>query len=196
MKVRNVLVAVVVAAIFVMGSVSLSLADTYNGSGKAIMLVDGSEDPDTQVAAKVTDYSFPGSSSLFFQINGISGWHSINSGMGTTTTLGTYEGGDYIVFKVNYNSSDYLSTDSNYATIIYHDSFAYAGQKPIVQPYYERADILWSIQDVSFRLDVLSTENPVSGDNGVAPVPLPEAFWLLGSGLIALVGIRRKAFFG
>jgi len=28
------------------------------------------------------------------------------------------------------------------------------------------------------------------------PVPLPEAFWLLGSGLIALVGIRRKAFFG
>jgi hypothetical protein len=196
MKARNVLVAVVIAACLVMGSVGPSLADTYNGSGKAIMLVDGKADSDTQVTAKVTDYSFPNTSSLSFQINGAGSWTSIACGLGVATTLGTYQGGDHIVFKVSYNNADYLSTNSKFATITYHDSFANPGEKPIVVPYYERADILWSIGGISFRLDVLSTENPVSGDNGVAPVPLPEAFWLLGSGLIALVGIRRKAFFG
>jgi|GEM_PF-5974937 len=44
--------------------------------------------------------------------------------------------------------------------------------------------------------NTFTSQNLGSGDIINTPVPLPEAFWLLGSGLIALVGIRRKAFFG
>jgi hypothetical protein len=29
---------------------------------------------------------------------------------------------------------------------------------------------------------------------GATPVPVPAAAWMLGVGLVALVGIRRKAF--
>ena len=33
----------------------------------------------------------------------------------------------------------------------------------------------------------------VAGDNdNVAPVPVPAAFWLFGSGLIGLIGLRRR----
>ena len=43
--------------------------------------------------------------------------------------------------------------------------------------------------------DIFSAENlkaQVSMKNFVAPVPIPGAVWLLGSGLIGLMGIRRK----
>jgi hypothetical protein len=41
-------------------------------------------------------------------------------------------------------------------------------------------------------LDDFSLIEPVRGSALVAPVPIPSALWLLGSGLIGLVGIRRK----
>ena len=40
--------------------------------------------------------------------------------------------------------------------------------------------------------DIVAYHNLTSGAN-VAPVPIPGAVWLLGSGLIGLIGLRRKS---
>lgn len=52
---------------------------------------------------------------------------------------------------------------------------------------YNTVFIEWD-QGGSFLLSVGSADS----DDNVAPVPLPAAAWLLGSGLFGLIGIRRR----
>lgn len=40
--------------------------------------------------------------------------------------------------------------------------------------------------------DILKLPAVLGADVGTAPVPIPGALWLLGSGLVGLVGLRRK----
>ncbi|BBO68373.1 hypothetical protein DSCA_23030 [Desulfosarcina alkanivorans] len=52
------------------------------------------------------------------------------------------------------------------------------------------------VLDVRFTFDLDSGDEDIAIDNvqinGVSAVPVPAAVWLLGSGLVGLIGIRRK----
>jgi len=60
--------------------------------------------------------------------------------------------------------------------------------------FYGFDDPLWNSIALDFDLngtsDIVSA-TPGDGDH-VAPIPLPAALWLFGSGLLGLLGIRRK----
>jgi hypothetical protein len=54
-------------------------------------------------------------------------------------------------------------------------------------------DIYYSVQMMFGNLGQLTLAFPIdSVSDRVAPVPVPAAAWLLGSGIIGLIGIRRK----
>ena len=54
---------------------------------------------------------------------------------------------------------------------------------------YNSITVNWTVAGGTLALDLLV---PDDKDN-VAPVPIPAAVWLLGSGLLGLVGIRRRS---
>ncbi|MDL2123286.1 MAG: PEP-CTERM sorting domain-containing protein [Deltaproteobacteria bacterium] len=57
-----------------------------------------------------------------------------------------------------------------------------------VTTWYDDADIIWSGGPL-LSLEIITT----GGDpDGIAPVPIPSAIMLLGSGLVGLVGFRKK----
>jgi hypothetical protein len=54
-------------------------------------------------------------------------------------------------------------------------------------------DLYYSVQMMFGNLGQLTLALPIGSiSDRVAPVPVPAAAWLLGSGLIGLIGIRRK----
>ncbi len=61
------------------------------------------------------------------------------------------------------------------------DGLNNSGQVPLPEPLKAPFKIPASVSDGMFDIQV------------AAPVPVPAAIWLLGSGLLGLVGIRRKA---
>jgi hypothetical protein len=46
--------------------------------------------------------------------------------------------------------------------------------------------------ELRFNTGALPTGSPVSGEVQLSAVPIPSALWLLGSGLIGFIGIRRR----
>lgn len=197
MKVRNVLVAVVVA-LLVLGTIGSASADLYQFSGKSILLVDVEGDGDSTVTAAVTDWQFVDTYGVYYKTTASTTWTQINFSNGAAT-LEPLNGGIAVDFalKAVVGGGDYLSMLNNakiYYSVPVDSDFA---EHPANIDYYKNVYIQWIIGSAQVDLTVLTSSQ---GGNvqvdGFAPVPLPEAFWLLGSGLIALVGIRRKAFFG
>ena len=192
MKVRNVLVAVVVAAIFVMGSVGLSNADMF-ANGQSIRLIDGKYDNSSgDVTVSSWIVSIP-SQNLYYSLDRTP-WTLV-----TSNTIGPFANGSKIDFGLDTNSTsspDIFSYKTADATLEYKGDIekSYASHQGYVigDYYYRNLIITWLSLDAPLNIEFIGANN----DDGFTPVPLPEAFWLLGSGLIALVGIRRKAFFG
>ncbi len=50
----------------------------------------------------------------------------------------------------------------------------------------------WALDGLRLNLSVADQE-PVVTDLGTSPVPLPAAFWLFATGLVSLLGIRKKS---
>ena len=170
---------VTLSVFFIFAWTALSLA-AINGSGSSIMLVD-SGDADTTVTVNITDMG--SSDSLFFRTDG-GGWNLV-SFANSSAILNPFPGGTLMDFGVDINgggmgSGDLFSYNGADASLLYDNA---------LEDYYKIVTISWTGLS-PFKIDVLSAAGP--NVDGFKPVPIPSALWLIGSGLIALVGIRSR----
>jgi hypothetical protein len=78
------------------------------------------------------------------------------------------------------------------------DAFFFAGVNSLGSPTYTAnasltGDLAYDLMSVTIAFALSAQSNVgVSGFVQQTPVPLPAAFWLLGSSLLALVGVARR----
>jgi hypothetical protein len=66
----------------------------------------------------------------------------------------------------------------------------FIGENSTLPNHYDSLNVYWTaFTDPSVKIDFIGTND---GVDNVSPVPLPGAVWLLGAGLIGLVGVRRR----
>ena len=80
---------------------------------------------------------------------------------------------------------DPVGVENNYITTA---TMAFAGQYAPGSSLYNTVQLLFSGGVGSF---LFASATPAGTDH-VSPVPIPGAVWLLGAGLIGLVGVRRR----
>lgn len=103
----------------------------------------------------------------------------------------TKEAGSVIDFAIkNLTEEKYLSSHSYEVQFNSPNSGnGYYVEKPTwVTEWYDDFNIVWGT-GTSLTIEVVSSD----GDpDGFAAIPIPGTLWIFGSGLIGLVGIRRK----
>lgn len=187
----------VLASLFFIGTQN-ALASPIYANGQSIQLIDG-PDTDTTVTFQISDYKLNFSKDVYYAVD--SGeWTKIFFNSFRKADVGPYAGGSFIDLAIDFNDSttiegvDLFSRSD--ATLTYSmDIGALNAKNPTrTQDYYRLVDVLWNVGPAEFKLDILV---PNDCGDGFAPVPIPSAVWLLGSGLIGLVGLRgrfRKRF--
>jgi hypothetical protein len=110
-----------------------------------------------------------------------------------------YGGGDWtdlglfgFLFPGLYKGALDVATGDDHSEVVYFKTNS--GNTTAGMLFYGFDNPLWN--SVAFGFDLngipgLVFATPGQGDH-VAPVPIPTALWLLGSGLLGLIGIRRK----
>ena len=125
--------------------------------------------------------------------------------MGTDITVNQYDSFNFWT-STKYEKYDIRKdADDEYDTWDYSGTFeiTYAAGELIVGETFFLAPSLHSFfgaevvgfvgsGNVVFDNNFYNSLRPVSIEGGIEAVPIPGAVWLLGSGLIAMVGIRRK----
>ena len=186
--------------LLLVGPLSSAYALTVDGPGK-ILMIDGI-DSNVTVRIKAIDGTLPlgafdfgfVTGSSYTRITSINGSYTFNGGdivdfalrnRGADTMFGTT---DDLIYSIS-NPLDYAN--QTYLGLI-NPSFS---QNPVViSPYYRSLLLSWDldrngIMDTGF--DLVATTPLISYD-GMAPVPLPAAAWLLGSGLLSVGAFIRR----
>ncbi len=186
--------------LLLVGPLSSAYALTVDGPGK-ILMIDGI-DSNVTVRIKAIDGTLPlgafdfgfVTGSSYTRITSINGSYTFNGGdivdfalrnRGADTMFGTT---DDLIYSIS-NPLDYAN--QTYLGLI-NPSFS---QNPVVSSaYYRSLTISWDldrngIMDTGF--DLVATTPLISYD-GMAPVPLPAAAWLFGSGLLGIGTLMRR----
>ena len=183
----------------------LTPALAVDGPG-LVLMVDGL-DRNVTVNISALDGTLPLAKYDFGFVAGGS-YNLITNQFGTTFGSYTFAGGAMVDFALRDRGSDNtfgtvddmiysISNPADYADQWYYTPIAASNSRnPVVSsPYYHTLALLWDldrngVMDTGFDIGV---STPLSGTDGVMPVPLPAAVWLLGSGLLGLAGsLRRK----
>lgn len=170
-----------------------------------VLMIDGT-DSNVTVNVTVVDSTQPLVAYDFGFVTG-SGYTRITSGNGSWV----FNGGDIVDFALRSRGSDAMfgtgddviysiSNPLDYADQIYMGVIAASySQNPVVSSdYYKTLKVQWDLNqdgtpDTGFALAV--STSPGSKDGmAPAPVPLPAAMWLFGSGLLGLISVvsRRR----
>ncbi len=186
--------------LLLVGPLSSAYALTVNGPG-TVLMIDGI-DPNITVNITAIDGTLPlgafdfgfVTGSSYTRITSINGSYTFNGGdivdfalrnRGADTMFGT---ADDLIYSIS-NPLDYAN--QTYLGLI-NPSFS---QNPVVSSaYYRSLTISWDldrngIMDTGF--DLVATTPLISYD-GMAPVPLPAAAWLFGSGLLGIGTLMRR----
>ena len=181
----------------------LTPALAVDGPG-LVLMVDGL-DSNVTVNIKALDATLPLAKYDFGFVTGGS-YNLITNQFGTTFGSYTFAGGTVVDFALRDQGSDNtfgtgddvvysISNPADYADQWYYTPIAASNSRnPVVNnPYYHTLALLWDLDrngvvDAGFDIGV---STPLFGTDGVAPIPLPAAVWLLGSGLLGLVLVRR-----
>lgn len=174
-----------------------------NGSG-AILMIDG-----TDSGSSVTvEFSVTYSNGLGFQFGFLSGsmFDPLVQDRGDYIKR-TFAGGTVVDFAVRSRGADgkfgtgddqlFRLSDARYASEYFSDPVrASKSRNPqVTSTYYETLWLVWDINHDGIR-DLTVTLNTRNYDGmqavPAAPVPVPAAAWLLGSGFIGLVGFARR----
>lgn len=208
MKHRNMLKAAVGAAGLLALAIPLSSAWaltlsspslTVTNPGKVLM-VDGN-DPNITVTISAADGTFPVGKYDFGFVSG-STYTMITTDLLPPVSY-SFTGGtvvDFALRDVTTNTIYSISNPINYATQYYYYPInPVFSQNPVVtSPYYHALALTWDlnkdgIADTGFDISVAT---PLTSHDGVAPapVPVPAAAWLMGSGVAGLFGwaVRRR----
>lgn len=178
---------------------------TVHAPGK-VLLIDGT-DSNATVIVTVVDSTQPLVAYDFGFVTG-SGYTRITSGNGSWV----FNGGDIVDFALRSRGADAtfgtgddviysISNPLDYADQIYVGVIASSNSQNLVvsSDYYKSLTVLWDLDhngtpDTGFALAISTS---LGSNDGVAPapVPLPAAAWLFGSGLLGLIGVtsRRRA---
>lgn len=179
-------------------SSAFALTVTTPGS---VLIIDG-QDAGVTVKVSAVDATVPLSQYQFGFLTG-SGFTSITSFIGSYT----FNGGDIVNFALRDRGGDSLfgtgddiiydmANALDYADQTYLIPIAPSySQNPVVSTtYYKSLVLTWdlnldTVMDTGFNLSI---GTPVLSYDGVAPVPLPGAVWLFGTGLLALGTTARR----
>lgn len=163
-----------------------------------VLMIDGT-DPNVTVNIGVGDVTFPVGRYDFGFVTG-----STYTMITSTAASYTFTGGTVVDFALRdtWSNTVYsISNPADYATQIYLGTIPAANsQNPVVtSDYYKTLTLLWdlnndTIADAGFDI---AASTPLWGNDGMAPtpVPVPAAIWLLGSGMVGVLGLgarRRK----
>jgi hypothetical protein len=194
-------IAVPTAGMLLLASpLSDAFALTVNGPG-TVLMIDGT---DSNVTVNVTtvDGTLPVGAYDFGFVTGAS-YTKITSTIGSHV----FNGGDIVDFALRNRGLDNtfgtgddliysISNPADYANQTYLSAIASSNSRnPVVSsPYYRSLIITWDLDhngvaDTGFDLAVTTS---LRSKDGMAPVPLPAAVWLFGSGLFGLAGLARR----
>lgn len=143
-----------------------------DGPGAIGSWVFSSNSPNFSISLSGASFSGPGSATLSYQ--------------GMADTSKTLFSTSSTQWSVNFDGDGWATDAAKYSAIV---SYSIAGYNP-AQAYSITAAVSDCCEDVA-PPDLVSAHGSASFN--VAAVPVPAAAWLLGSGLLGLIGVARKS---
>lgn len=171
-----------------------------------VLMVDG-KDPNASVAFEIMGRRFGSGLDFGFMLGDT--FSSLGSGGRQNETL-VFSGGTTVDFAVRSNGADKRVGTSDDQIFRLSDSAHFVNQyysgaispwKAVnpeqAETYYRNLTMLWDLDhngstDLKITLQARGSYDGMQFVAAATPVPLPAAVWLLGSGLISLLGIARR----